>query len=195
MSDSARLRGLSLAALAGGNGVFARDMRFLALDQTSHDEAPVDPVAEAYARGYAEGAQAGSSAAQADAAADAARHRIETALAHMDATEAQAFAQRLKDTVLALCQAVLADAALEPEALSHRVMTAAAMFSRANDDRKIRLHPEDLALVHARLPGDWQCEPDSTLERGSVRVETASGGAEDGPVQWRAALDEALRTW
>ena len=189
---------MSLAALGGGNGAFARDLRFLTPGQndSNHDTAPVDPLAEAYARGYAEGAQAGSDATRADAAAaDAARHRIETALARMDAHEADLFAQRLKDTVLTLCQAVLADAALAPEALAHRVMTAAAMFNRASDERKFRLHPEDLALVHARLPAEWHCEPDPALERGSVRVETTSGGAEDGPAQWRAALEEALRTW
>jgi flagellar assembly protein FliH len=31
------------------------------------------------------------------------------------------------------------------------------------------------------------------LERGALRVETTGGGVEDGPAQWRAALNEALR--
>lgn len=198
MSDARRTRGLSLAALAGGNSGFARDTRFAWPDEIAGapDSPAPDPVAQAYARGYAEGVQAGAAAAQAQAAADdAARHRIETVLAQMDAAEADAFAQRLKHTVLALCHAVLADAALVPEALARRVETAAAMFNRASDDRLIRLHPEDLALIHARLPSAWHCEPDPALERGTVRIETSGGGVEDGPSQWRAALDEALRIW
>lgn len=196
MSDPARMRGLSLAALAGGTGGFARDIRFgLPGEAAGLDDVPApDPLAEAYARGYADGAEAGAAAERAQAAADdAARHRIETALVHMDADAARAFADRLKDTVLALCHAVLADAAVVPEALALRVERAAAMFHRATDDRIIRLHPDDLALIQARLPAAWQCEPDPALERGMLRIETTGGGVEDGPAQWRAALDEALR--
>lgn len=191
---SERARTLSLVALARGDGAFARDTRFApAGEGTAADTAP-DPIAQAYARGYAEGAEAATAAAQAQAAAaDAARHRIETALARIDASEIDAFADRLRDTVLALCNAVLAEAALAPEALARRVTAAAAMFSRAGDERVIRLNPEDLVLVESRLPDSWHCEPDPLLERGAVRVETAGGGVEQGPAQWRAALEEALR--
>jgi hypothetical protein len=72
--------------------------------------------------------------------------------------------------------------------LTARIGIAAAMLARAADERVIRLHPEDLALVGANLPEDWHFEPDSTLERGALRVEGAAGGVEDGPAQWRAAL-------
>jgi len=196
MSEQARARGLSLVALGRGNGAFARDSRFLSPTERSagQDDPAPDPVAQAYAHGYAEGTKAGAAAAQAEAAAtDAARHRIETALTRMDHAQADAFAHRLKDTVLALCSTVLADAALSPEALSRRVTVAAAMFNRADDERVIRLNPEDLALVHTRLPAAWRCEPDPALERGALRIETSGGGIEDGPVQWRTALAEALR--
>ncbi|EGD59431.1 hypothetical protein Y88_1586 [Novosphingobium nitrogenifigens DSM 19370] len=192
---------LSLAALSARNSRFAPDARFLAnVAQMVEPAVPVeeaepDPVADAYARGYAEGAEAGQSSARAEAAAaDAARHRIETALSRMDAQMLDAFGARLRETVLALCESVLGDAAVSPNSLAARVETAASMFTRADDERVIRLHPEDLALIHARLPEDWHCEPDSTLERGSIRVETAQGGVEDGPIQWRRMLEEALRT-
>ena len=182
----------SLAALAGRSTGFARDARFA--DVATEPDAPFDPVTDAYARGYAQGAQDGTGAAHTRTMTDdAARHRIETALAHMDTSETEAFAARLKDTVQALCHAVLGDAAIAADNLATRVETAVAMFNRATDERVIRLHPEDLALVHGRLPETWHCEPDPQTERGSVRVETASGGVEDGPAQWRAALDEALR--
>jgi flagellar assembly protein FliH len=198
---SERARTLSLVSQAGGRSGFARDRRFLAPDERHlpESEAPAeeaDPVADAYARGYAEGAEAGTAAAHVQAAAtDAARHRIETALSQFDAAEVEAFAGRLQDTVLALCATVLGEAAVAPEGLQRRVAIAAAMFARSGDERVIRLHPEDLLLVEGRLPEAWHCEPDATLERGALRIETPQGGVEDGPAQWRAALEEALRAW
>ena len=89
----------------------------------------------------------------------------------------------------------LGDAAIAPDTLARRAATCAAMFNRAGDERVIRLHPEDLALVHDRLPDAWHCEPDPQLERGAIRIECGTGGVEDGPAQWRAALTDALRTW
>ncbi len=190
MSDGTHRR--ALAALALGSMGFARDARFAPpAERAADDPVPaVDREAEAYARGYTDGA---ADAQAAVAAADAARDRIESALERIDAAQAEVFAQRLKDTVLALCQTVLDDIGTAPEALARRVALAAAMFARADDERVIRLHPEDLALVHARLPETWHCEPDPLLERGALRIETGSGGVEQGPAQWRAALEAALR--
>ena len=70
--------------------------------------------------------------------------------------------------------------------------SAVAMLARADDDRMIRLNPDDLALVGPRLSAEWQVQPDPALPRGSLRVETASCGVEDGPDQWRRAIAEAL---
>lgn len=196
MTMSELARSVTLAALGRGNSGFARDNRYVPVAErrANAGEPAFDPIADAYARGYADGAQAADDAARAEAAvSDAARHRIETVLARMDSATTDQFAERLKDTVLSLCQAVLTDAALAPDALTRRVTTAAAMFSRAGDERVIRLHPEDLALVQGRLPDNWHCEPDPQMERGALRIETSGGGVEDGPAQWRAALEEALR--
>jgi flagellar assembly protein FliH len=66
------------------------------------------------------------------------------------------------------------------------------MLSRADDDRTIRLHPDDWALIGPQLPKDWKISPDPSLERGALRVETQNGGVEDGPAQWRRALAEAF---
>jgi flagellar assembly protein FliH len=189
-------RGVTLALLGQGGGAFARDQRFVTAEDRAagHGAAAFDPVADAWQRGHAEGVEAAKArAAEAAAATDAARGRIETALARMDADETARLAQALKDTVLALCQTVLAETAQAPEALARRVAVAAAMFSRAGDERVIKLHPEDLALVQGRLPDAWHCEPDAALERGAVLVETPHGGVEDGPARWRLALEEALR--
>lgn len=192
MSDTApALRRAALSALARPVAAFARDRRFAA--DTMPDDRP-DPLAEAYALGHADGLAAGWAAARAEAeAAEAARERITSALAAMDQAQQAALAERLEATVLALCGAMLADAASGADSLARRAAAAAAMFARSGETRVIRLHPEDLALVHARLPEAWHCEPDPALERGALRIETRDGGVEDGPAQWQAALAEAIR--
>ncbi|WP_225205648.1 FliH/SctL family protein [Novosphingobium huizhouense] len=198
-------RSFALAELLGnGASLFARDARFVSeADRTADEKASLqrapqgideDPLQSAFADGYAQGAEDARRAAQVEAAErDAARHRIETGLARLDEAMVHQLQDRLRQTVLALCETVTAQAAIDADALARRVAAAAAMLARAEDARVIRLHPEDLALVHARLPEAWHCEPDPTLERGSIRVEGAHGGVEDGPEQWRRAIEDALR--
>jgi flagellar assembly protein FliH len=187
---------LRLTALGGGSGQFARDSRFGAGSATPaplSEPGDIDPLEQAFALGYTQGAQdteRAASAAKADE--DAARSRIEMALGHLDAEHLHEFELRLRQTVLTLCEAVIGSIAVDPAALTARIGIAAAMLSRAADERIIRLHPEDLALVSACLPDDWHFEPDPALERGALRVEGAAGGVEDGPALWRAALEEAL---
>ncbi|MFN3469258.1 MAG: FliH/SctL family protein [Novosphingobium sp.] len=210
MSEPARA--VSLADLGQISAGFAQDRRFfrdLAPAEVAQDandlpqdwsDAPqevaevADPVAAAWADGYARGlGDAQEAAARIIAEQDAARSRIELALTRLDAAMQAELQERLRETVIALCAAAIAPAALDPEGLTRRVQVAAAMLARAEDARVIRLHPEDLALIAARLPEGWHFEPDATLERGAVRVEGALGGVEDGPEQWRRAIEEALR--
>jgi len=122
---------------------------------------------------------------------------METVVRRLDGELAEQFRQRLIETVTALCESCLAPLALDKDALLRRVERAVAMFNRADDDRLIRLHPEDLAAIRAYLPNDWQVQADPTLARGAIRMESRSGGvetggAEDGPEQWRRAIIEAL---
>lgn len=157
-----------------------------------------DPVETARAQGYEQGwADAQAAAQQAAAQADATRERMETVLHRLDGELAEQFRQRLMETVIALCESCLAPLALDKDALMRWIERAAAMFTRADDDRLIRLHPEDLAAIQSRLPADWAVQPDPMMARGAIRVESRSGamesgGAEDGPDQWRRAIAEAL---
>jgi len=154
---------------------------------------PADPLALAFAEGYAAGAQDARTAADAEAAAQSeARAALDLAFTRLDAEMAEALRQRLQECVLALCEATLEPFATDEAVLAARVKRAVAMLARAEDERLIRLNPADLALVSARLPHDWQITPDPALPRGALRVETSSGGVEDGPAQWRTALIEAL---
>jgi len=157
-----------------------------------------DPSAHARAPAYAQGAHDARAAAEQEAEqADTLRAQLAHTFQRIDGELAEQFRQRLMDTVVALCEATLAPLALDHEALAHRVEKAAAMFARADDERLIRLHPDDLKLIRAQLPKDWHFTPDPALERGAIRVESRhhgveSGGVEDGPAQWRHAIAQAL---
>lgn len=181
---------LPLAALAAAGG-FVSDPRFSPAPPPPPE--PDDPVAEAWRDGFAAGQAEAEAAAALRAETDAAaRARLDLSFARLDAEQTEALRDRLIETVAALCEASLAPLALDPEALAHRATTAAAMLARADDERVLRLHPDDLALVAARLPADLAVEPDATLERGTLRVDGAQGGVEDGPAHWRRAIAEAL---
>lgn len=201
MSDGAFNPGgwlpIELAPAASG---FRSDARFAPLGEappafdTSMPEAHAeDPVAVAFAEGYATGAAEAQARAAERAAADAAaREGLALSIMRLDAELAEQLRQRLRDTVAALCEATIAPLALDENALFERIERALAMFVRADDERVLRLHPDDIALLSGRFAADWQVVPDRALERGSLRVETASGGVEDGPEMWRRAIAEAL---
>jgi flagellar assembly protein FliH len=186
---------LPVAQLRGGRG-FARDPRFVSLVSASPGatEAERDPVAEAYQRGFADGAaQAEARAAEAEAERDACRAAIELAFARFDERSAADLRERLRSTVMALCEEAIMPHAIDAEGLAARIARAAAMLHRAQDERRVLIHPDDLPLVQTRLPADLALEVDASVERGGLRIETADGGIEDGPAQWRRILSEAFR--
>lgn len=181
---------LPLAAL-GDSAAFRSDPRFAAGPLPLAD--PADPVAQAWGEGHAAGlAEARAEAAAAREADRAACRRIELSLARLDAELSEALRSRLLDTVTALCETTLAPMALDREALTRRVAKAVAMLARADDDKLLRLHPADHALIADRLPAGLEVHDDPALERGALRLETPSGGVEDGPAHWRRAIAEAL---
>ncbi|MDE2595621.1 MAG: flagellar biosynthesis protein [Sphingomonadales bacterium] len=184
-----------------GGGGFARDPRFslgapmlepaLAPPEPEH---PPDPLALARAEGFAAGRAEALAEAEAQRRADdAALMRMSFSFERLDADLAESLRQKLHETVVALCEETLRPLALDSAALALRVERAVAMFARADDERLIRLNPADLAVVSPLLPEDWQFAADPALAPGAIRVESGSGGVEDGPEQWRAAIIEALR--
>jgi flagellar assembly protein FliH len=191
----------SLAMLGRAPGGFMGDPRFASKRTAPPPPPPTetrvdepDPIVTKHAAGYDQGiAEARAEAEATRAVREEAWAALTVAAARLDAEQTRALADRLRETVMALCETALADAALDPGALVGRVESAAAMLSRADDDRVIRLHPDDLDLVRPRLPGDWTLAPDPLLPRGALRIEGRYGGVEDGPEQWHAALVEALR--
>lgn len=181
---------LALLALGEAAG-FRSDPRFAPVPAQAGEG--TDPLARAWSEGHAAGLAEARAEAEAKVATDAeARGRIELALARLDAEQTEALRQRLLTTVEALCVATIAPLALDHAALTARVTRATAMLARADDDKVLRLHPADLALIASNLPEGLETIADPAIERGALRIETASGGVEDGPGHWRRAIAEAL---
>ena len=175
----------------GRSAGFQSDPRFSPL--ANRTPPPGDPLAAAWQEGHAQGLAEARAEAEALAEAEAAaRARIEISLGRLDGELAEALRQRLIDTVAALCEAALAPLALDRAALLRRVEAAAAMLQRAEDERVLRLHPDDLKLIAKDLPQGLEVLADPALERGALRIETSAGGVEDGPAHWRRAIAEAL---
>ncbi|MFM5885116.1 MAG: FliH/SctL family protein [Novosphingobium sp.] len=182
---------LPFAALAECGG-FVSDPRFAAALPVPLAE-PGDPLAQAWHEGFAAGQAEAAAAARAQTQADdLVRGKLELSFARLDADLAEDLHGKLVETVAALCEAALAPLALDPEALAQRAAVAAAMLARADDERVLRLHPDDLTLIRARLPADLAVAADPALERGALRIDGAQGGIEDGPAHWRRAIAEAL---
>lgn len=149
-----------------------------------------DPLSDAWDDGFrAAAAQVRDDMAQV-AAANA---EIELAYAKLTDVEGEAIAEKLREIVIALCGAVLEDAAIDTALLEHRIAKAMALLRRNSDEKILRVHPDDLALIGARLPPGLEARADPALDRGALRIETAAGGVEDGPAQWREAITAAVR--
>lgn len=157
------------------------------------DIAEPDPLEDAFERGLAEGeARAQGRCAEQIAQVEARCTALVAGLEAMQKVEADALAERLRQTVLALCEEAVLPLALDPARLADRARKAAAMLTRAQDERLLRLNPEDAVLVSSHLSSDFTILPDPSLERGGLRIDTPDGGVEDGPALWLQSLHEAF---
>ena len=154
-------------ALLAGSGTFRSDARFAAPADTlpaepeppdpEPDIEPEDPLALAWAEGHAAGAEQARTETEARADEDAAaREGLALSLQRLDAQLAEELRLRLRDTVVALCESAILPLALDQTKLMERIERAVAMLSRADDDRTIRLNPEDLAFLAPQMPAQWQ---------------------------------------
>lgn len=152
-----------------------------------------DPLQEARNRGFEEGEQQAAEKFELRLAEVKQQFAaLERAFTRAGEQDADQLREKLRQIVAALCETAIAPLALDHEALAKRIEAAAALLMRANDDRRIRINPLDLELVAGLVSDDLVLEADPNVERGSLRIETANGGVEDGPEVWHRAIREAL---
>lgn len=181
------------AALSKGSG-FQADSRFAAVIERppepepaaeTHDAVVADMLADAEARGR--------EAALAEMANEgAARAALKLSFQKLDARLNEQLAQRLAETVAALCETALAPLALDAEALQRRCAAAAALLGDGIAEAKLRLHPDDISLLDPDFAARWTVIPAAEQLRGTVNFDSAEGAVRDGPEEWRAAVREAL---
>lgn len=148
----------------------------------------------AYERGLAEGREEARIAAEQSCREEIeARGKIGEAFALIEEQCARIMADRLREAAVALCTRTLAPLELDEEMLVKRIDKLIAMVGEA-EKRLIRVNPADLAFLADRLRDQLLVEGDPALPRGSIRLETAEGGIDDGPDVWRRAIEEALRS-
>lgn len=163
--------------------------------EAAHAAGPdAEPAPDALALAYAEGEAAGRAAALAEAERDAARQRaLRLAFRQLDEAAAEVLASDLAETVIALCDKVLADHAVDRAALLARCQAAAARIGGAAGALRLHLHPEDIAGLDPEALGEWSVIADSALERGALLLEGPDGAVRDGPADWRRAIADAVR--
>lgn len=153
----------------------------------------VDPVATARSAGYDEGV----AAALAQVAADATRDRtlmdnLVAAINDDRRIDRDRLAGHLRQTVLQLVRQMVGEAGVDAGLLERRVKLAAGMLADDAESAVLRLHPEDMALVDGRLPGNIFAAGDASVERGHFVLESAATIVEDGPGLWLEQLAQAI---
>lgn len=186
-----------LTALGASTG-FRSDARFSTAEPApplpQPEPEPEDPVAAAYAEGFAAGTAEAfeKTAAQAHIEMEA-REALSLSFTRLDGDMIQELESQLLETVAALCESAMSPLALDKAALLPRIKRAAAMLARTQDERVIRLNPDDLPFVPLQLRREWCLQPDGSLSRGTIRVDGAQGGGvQDSPEQWSRAIREGL---
>ncbi len=155
--------------------------------------APVDPVAVARAEGYDEGLRAATDEATAERTRDMALMdqlaRAITSAAWLDRDQ---FAQRLRQTVLALVGNLVDEAGIDGARMAARVTAATDLLADSAEAAMLRLNPADLPLVEGRLPKTVFPVGDASIARGAFSLEAASTIVEDGPARWLEQLASAI---
>ncbi len=163
-------------------------------DPTVEEEsAGIDPIEAARAEGYAEGlAAAAASASDVFARDHALLADIAATLGAAGRVDRAAMANRLRQTVMLLLSRLVGEVGVSPELLAGRIGAAAELLADAGESALLRVHPDDVALLHARLPDTIFAAGDASVERGGFVLESASTVVEDGPERWLEQLAHAI---
>jgi flagellar assembly protein FliH len=148
-----------------------------------------DLTDEAYKKGWEEGRRASELALEHE---HAALRSLAASLEALRPQPSKALGAVLAETVERLVRQIAGEVAIDADLLVRRAQAAAALVSEELAPGRMRVNPEDVALLSgAGLPVDLIADP--SIERGSLVLETAAGWIEDGPsvrlARLRAALD------
>ncbi|WP_239805217.1 FliH/SctL family protein [Croceicoccus hydrothermalis] len=177
-------------------GIFAPDSRFTNTppqpqnenDETEEEPAGPDPIE----RAYGDGLQKGREEAEAEfAEREAIRARLAGALTRLDADERGRFAERLRETVMLLCEAVLGEAAGDAELLKTRCDRAIAALADG-EPPVLRMHPADIEMLDEEYRLSRSIIVDPAMKRGDLRAEQGGGGVVCGPADWMVAVRAAV---
>lgn len=112
----------------------------------------------------------------------------------IDIAAIQMMESRMREAVVALCHQVIDECPVSADRLVARIQTAVRMMTASHNHKSIEVSPEDLPLITGLLPQEWAVRANPDIARGAIRVISPEGGVEDGPEQWKLALEEAIRT-
>lgn len=179
MSETVKL---SLTAYFGERRDFRpRNLQF-------HFAAPADDAEDPYARGLADGQQ------MAQAAFTIERKQLQDLLAaaHALRPEDNAEIDFLLDHIIrSIVTKIIGDLPIDSAFLTQQVEAATAILTEADQNRHLRMHPDDLALLSdAELPLPFTADPQ--LPRGALRIECSDGWVEHGPAFALERLSQRL---
>jgi flagellar assembly protein FliH len=98
-------------------------------------------------------------------------------------------ASLIAETVLQLVTTIVGKGAVDSDLLLARAKRAAALIAKADGERTLHMHPDDLPVIEgAALP--LKLVADKSMTRGSVRICCSTGWVEDGT----SVFLDALRT-
>lgn len=140
-----------------------------------------DEIARVEAEAFALGFESGREAAEQELGAE--REAIAALAQSLEALRPlppQQLAFLLAETVDRLVRQLVGEVGVDPVLLLSRARAAAAALSGEAAAARMRLNPEDVPLL-AEAGLTVAIEPDPTLGRGAIRIETATGWIEDSP--------------
>jgi len=112
----------------------------------------------------------------------------------IDAASMHMLESRMREAVISLCRQVIDDCPIDPDRLAARIQAAVRLLATTHNEKTVEVSPADFKLLGNLLPTEWKLVANPDIARGAIRVLTPEGGVEDGPEQWKLALEEAIRT-
>lgn len=152
-----------------------------------------DPIAAAHAAGIEEGrAAALSEIEEIKARETALLDQVSTALSAGAHFDRERMAGQLRQTVMHLVGKLVGEVGVAPDVLTARINAAIDMLADSAESAILRVNPDDLPLIHGKLPESVFPVGDAHLARGAFVIESASTIVEDGPDLWLEQLAQAI---